>query len=149
MIKNIFRTWLEVLNESSNSIASRDNFEAKLIDSISRQKMGTEPAIVEISTENAETVTFSDRNLESKPYLCGQAAVDGQGQRKSGQISSLSGRTDIQRSEFFLKIRTKSGVRTESRQEKSGQKRDTDSAVRRRLPGRRIFRHEIDNNIQF
>ena len=90
------------------------------------------------------------------------ADVGGQGQRKSGQLCLVLVRPDRQTTDrFFLKIRTKSRQRTESRQKnpdrktsdrKSGQnpdtrqtpdrifrkirtktRQDTDSAVRRRL----------------
>ena len=72
--------------------------------------------------------------------------IGGQGQRKSGQLCLVHIRPDRQTTDRgFLKIRTKSGQRTESRQTdtgqrirtadrhrtgfsgKSGQKRDTDS----------------------
>ena len=80
-----------------------------------------------------------------------QTSADKDSDSPDSSVLSLSGRTDRQRTEFFMKIRTKSGQRTESRQTenpdririanrhrtgfsgKSGQKRDTDSAVRRRL----------------
>ena len=46
--------------------------------------------------------------------------ADKDSESPDGSVSSLSGRTNRQRTEF-LKIRTKSGQRTESRQGKSGQ----------------------------
>ena len=56
--------------------------------------------------------------------------VGGQGQRKSGQLCPVLVRPDRQTADrVFLKIRTKSGQRTESRQTESGQT-DTRQKIR-------------------
>ena len=56
--------------------------------------------------------------------------VGGQGQRKSGQLCLVLVRPDRQTTDrVFLKIRTKSGHRTESRQTESGQT-DTGQKIR-------------------
>ena len=50
-----------------------------------------------------------------------QTSADKDSESPDSSVLSLSGRTDRHRTELFLKIRTKSGHRTESRQTESGQ----------------------------
>ena len=88
--------------------------------------------------------------------------VPTQGQRKSGQLCLVLVRPDRQTTDrVFLKIRTKSGQRTESRQEKSGQtdigqhfpekpdKNDTRTGHGQLCPPtsdkRSLLKHQFDN----